>query len=400
MRAGHSLIRWSPSILVGTLASGAKDLKEDLLSVRAGRNLPMEGVRGLAVLLVFFVHFHFAIGTQASPGSTLRYCTSSLAEIGHSGVDLFFLLSGYLIYSNVTSSKFRMKRFWLRRIQRLYPTFLAVFLCYLIIYQIVPSRSKLPQGTWPSLVYLAQNVVMLPGLFDIKPVIYVAWSLSYEMAFYVLISFAGLATRSVSTSRTWRVLALTTIAATYLWLTWSHGNLVWSGIRLAPFSHPRMIMFLAGMVLLEFQDRFRLTFNPARQVVAVAAFAFALALPALGILSAFGDQLRAAALWTSGIFFCGYAFSESGLIARWLSCVPLRILGNISYSFYLIHSLVINGAGEIVRLLLKGRPISTMQCATVFPMALALAIAASLALFVLVERRLSLSKHRPILNLP
>src|SRR6266851_4703851 len=60
----------------------------------ASRIVPMEGVRGWAVLLVFFVHFHGAF-------------------------------HGYLIYGAVVRPRFNYARFMRRRVQRLYPTFLG-----------------------------------------------------------------------------------------------------------------------------------------------------------------------------------------------------------------------------------------------------------------------------------
>jgi exopolysaccharide production protein ExoZ len=64
----------------------------------AGRIAPMEGLRGIAVLLVFFVHADTLFSPLLDPGSIGRRVSWFLSINGHSGVDMFFVLSGYLIY--------------------------------------------------------------------------------------------------------------------------------------------------------------------------------------------------------------------------------------------------------------------------------------------------------------
>ena len=63
------------------------------------RHAAMEGVRGLAVLMVFLVHFHGAFSHLVASNRGHMAVSGFLAEIGHCGVDIFFVLSGYLIYS-------------------------------------------------------------------------------------------------------------------------------------------------------------------------------------------------------------------------------------------------------------------------------------------------------------
>ena len=71
-----------------------------------------------------------------------------------------------------------------RRVCRLYPTFLAVFVMYLAAAAIVPSRSKLPHDPLGCLVYLVQICFCFQGLSGVEPFVTVSWSLSYEVFFY------------------------------------------------------------------------------------------------------------------------------------------------------------------------------------------------------------------------
>jgi peptidoglycan/LPS O-acetylase OafA/YrhL len=78
---------------------------------------PMEGLRGLAVILVFFVHYH-ALSAPWIPSSSLTATIAYiLHEIGYTGVDLFFVLSGFLITGLLLDARGRLgglRRFWRR----------------------------------------------------------------------------------------------------------------------------------------------------------------------------------------------------------------------------------------------------------------------------------------------
>src|SRR5258708_4934434 len=98
----------------------------------AARLLPMEGMRGLSALLVFFVHFHALFGSRIEQ-SPVHLISLSLATLGHCGVDVFFALSGFIIYGMLLRKPHGYFSFVRRRIGRLYPAFTAIFLVYLCL---------------------------------------------------------------------------------------------------------------------------------------------------------------------------------------------------------------------------------------------------------------------------
>jgi hypothetical protein len=91
------------------------------------------------------------------------------------------------------------------------------------------------------------------------------------------------------------------------------------------------------------------------------------------------------------ILLCCCAFN--GILYKLMSVYELRWLGNISYSFYLIHTLGINACGLVVlrSAFAKSHPYLTLGLS--FPLALATSLLAASALFVAVEKRLSLRKR-------
>ncbi len=149
----------------------------------------LDGMRGLAVLLVLMFHFAWTF-----PGDDPALATSFVDKVavqlhafmwsGWMGVDLFFVLSGYLITRGlVTDSKkplsTRMKMFWMRRVLRIFPLYYAVV--------IVGTVVTLAFGAqWiPGLPYwlYMQNYVLA---FDHEVMRWTAhfWSLAIEEQFY------------------------------------------------------------------------------------------------------------------------------------------------------------------------------------------------------------------------
>lgn len=151
----------------------------------------LDGLRGVAVLLVFCVHAAGNAAFVVLGADFERVRFASLAMIGervlfwlyasHHGVFLFFVLSGYLIGRMWWPRPvMRYATFAWRRTLRIYPAFLLAFFGSLVL--------TYASGTWqpPDVPRLIGNVLFLngaPGLF-VAAFNIVTWSLFYEMTFY------------------------------------------------------------------------------------------------------------------------------------------------------------------------------------------------------------------------
>jgi peptidoglycan/LPS O-acetylase OafA/YrhL len=171
----------------------AEELDEAQRAALAGadaRAIPtLDGMRGLAVILVLVFHFAWTF-----PGDDPEKAASIVDKIavhlhafmwsGWTGVDLFFVLSGYLITRGlVTDSKkplgTRMKMFWMRRVLRIFPLYYAVIIVGTVITLALGAQ-------WvPGLPYwlYMQNYVLA---FDHEVMRWTAhfWSLAIEEQFY------------------------------------------------------------------------------------------------------------------------------------------------------------------------------------------------------------------------
>src|SRR5689334_22435203 len=112
------------------------------MSGSAVRLPAMEGVRGAAVMLVFFVHY-YQLFAKPMANSPTRLIFSWAGTLGFSGVDLFFLLSGYLIYRVLRAEKKSLTQFFARRAKRIYPTFFVVLLLYVVVLLVTSDQTKL-----------------------------------------------------------------------------------------------------------------------------------------------------------------------------------------------------------------------------------------------------------------
>ena len=288
--------------------------------------ISMEGIRGFAVFLVFLVHYMSLFDPWLRESSTTSQLSMYIQSIGNIGVDLFFVLSGYLIYGMLINKKRAFSNYILRRIQRIYPTFTVVFVIYLILSLLFPSESKIPHEWKEGLTLIIQNYLLLPGLFDITAIITVAWSLSYEFFYYLLIPLLIASLRMREWKAQYRMLFFLTVSVFFFY---------YCAVNSGPI---RLVMFISGVLLYETIENKIINNMPP------------LGLPAL--LTAIVSVVVLKELDTNGwwayvllcvlfYIFCLECFLLSGFTTRLFSISPLRWLGNMSYSYYLLHGLTL-----------------------------------------------------------
>jgi len=351
----------------------------------AAANVPaMEGMRGFAVFLVFLVHYIGLIQGLLRPEPATTAFIKGASLIGNCGVDLFFVLSGYLIYGSLMARHPPYGRFLRRRVQRIYPVFIAVFAVYLALSAGFPAQSKIPAGPGRALGYLLFNFLLLPGIVPVEAMITVAWSLSYEMFFYLVLPpvVALLAPRERSAGARALGFALAALA--------------WTAI--SAFVEPlpvRLILFLAGMLVWEALGAGLGSRLRAGGVLGALALLGALAFKLLPLPGRPGFVAKIFVLFLGfGLLcFCVFARPESWL-ARAFAWTPLRWLGNMSYSYYLVHGLALHAT-----FLFVGRALGHGQSGMalffgLLPFAFAVSVLVAAAVYLAIELRWSLRPSR------
>jgi exopolysaccharide production protein ExoZ len=342
------------------------------------RLISMEGLRGLAVTLVFLVHYT----TLARPWIAAQSLSGDIIEmlhsVGNTGVDLFFVLSGYLIYGTLIEKHKPFSRYFMRRLERIYPTFLVVTLLYLVLSIAFPAESKIPKGTGTGALFVLQNLIFMPGLFSIPAINTVTWSLSYEMFYYliipVVIPLLGLRSWSRDNRIKFFVVALFVLAI----LFWKFGGPV------------RMGMFIAGIVLYELVTKgVRLKDENGLGLVALA-----LGIMTVWVLHGKGVSLQVVLLcvfFGYGCFTCFCVEERARGVTRSVFCWrPLRWLGNMSYSYYLIHGLTIKFFFLVLAKIFPPLADQAMAIWALLPIAFVMTLIVSAVLFIAVEKPYSL----------
>ena len=164
---------------------------------RSERNLPahvvgLDGVRGVAVLLVFISHFHWILSpdpffTKVTPWHFIN----RTFEAGFMGVDIFFVLSGFLITSLLmkdrsTNRKNLFRRFYRRRALRLLPALYALLIANFFVsrWENFPGDIQW-RTTWHAILFL-NNWNIVNNFGEAQNDLGHLWSLGIEEQFYLI----------------------------------------------------------------------------------------------------------------------------------------------------------------------------------------------------------------------
>lgn len=135
-------------------------------------------LRAAAALMVVIWH----VGGIAKNFKDIDATPPSFLMFGYAGVDLFFVLSGYIICRVCSNREFHWKNFARKRFLRIYP-FYALFSGLALLAWIVNPAWTLG-GMGPTLSSIVDSFFVLPQQHD--PVLFVGWSLEHEVQFYMV----------------------------------------------------------------------------------------------------------------------------------------------------------------------------------------------------------------------
>ncbi len=145
----------------------------------------IDGLRAFAVLAVLIVHFPW----MPAPRHVLldRLHLQPLTQYGWVGVDLFFVISGFLITGILLDSKqssHYFRNFYARRALRIWPLYYAVLCFVFVIYPLLHPHGTVAQNLtgWPYYLFYVQNFVFFDNGV---PLLGVTWSLAIEEQFYI-----------------------------------------------------------------------------------------------------------------------------------------------------------------------------------------------------------------------
>jgi len=286
-----------------------------------GKFQSVQAARGVAALLVAIFH-----GQEALRHTTGVAPFGGFFEFGHSGVDFFFVLSGFIIYhvhrSDINARE-RLPSYIWKRITRIYPLF--IFLMLFVTAKFVLNG----EFNWPQFI---KTILLLPQ--PPYPMLIQSWTLVHEVIFYL---FFGLAIYSAVLGR----VALVMWLISFPLCMYLHPNLG-TGIFadfVRTLESPYNLLFLVGIAVAWAVERGAVPFP--RVLVAAGAAGY------LAIGVAENNHLFEQSTITSiGFFGLASGLLLMGLVSAEVSG-HLRagkfgdFLGDLSYPLYLVHGAVI-----------------------------------------------------------
>lgn len=299
----------------------------------------LDGLGGVAVLAVML--FHFTGGYKGS--SKLLHAWSALAGLGWMGVDLFFVLSGFLItgilYDGAQEQN-RIRNFYARRALRIFPLFYGVLVGLLLLTPLLHLQWK--PGHLLYFFYLGNMIVLLaPGLQHLSHAVNLGhlWSLAVEEQFYMLWPFAVWTFRDRRTllRMVLVILFVSPIARVMLLLV----HVAPSVLSALLFTRADSLMYGAFLALwMRGPDGQRVKPNwlcviPVIGVLVVCFLSRADVWSASPLISSVGYSL----IGMSAALLVYQAVDETGWTANLLRNSVLRFFGKYSYGLYIYHGL-------------------------------------------------------------
>lgn len=299
----------------------------------------LDALRGIAAVIVMFFHYTIQYGELfGKPAAPLNF------PPGRYGVQLFFVISGFVIFLTLARSA-SIWDFAANRFSRLYPPY---WVCIGITFAVM-AVMPMP-GLNVSALDAVLNLTMLQYWLQRPTVDGVYWTLSVELVFYAFVSFLHLIgwLRRVEL---WM--------SSWLVMIFAVQFLVRSGYNISPLIRTTLLLehgqyFFAGVLFYRMKSD---GFNWQRWLLLIACITAAWYVR---------DAPHAISLLVSSALFIGFITGRLG----WIVVTPLVFLGDISYPLYLLHQNI--GYALISRLEAAGL---TSEVWLVVPVAISIVLA-------------------------
>ncbi|HET6332636.1 MAG TPA: acyltransferase [Polyangiales bacterium] len=295
-------------------------------------------LRGVAAALVVMHHFSQSVEMYSRQKSLI--VSSGLGALGSVGVDLFFVISGFIMIYTTRDRRgvHDALTFFGKRARRVYPLY---WMWTTVLLSLVVGRIALRGHTYPA-EYIVASYLLVPMFNESNgnslPLLWQGWTLSFEMLFYV--AFAAAMTIVGSKSRSFVValiLGATALLATLILSPSAVRDLMANSLS---------VEFVLGMLAAEFVIRLQMREKSVPIVVAVG-------------LVALGTMLLLGTLWVPpGVIPRGLVWGLPSFFILLGTALPRNsssrpgafdFLGDASYSIYLTHGFFSLALGMALR---------------------------------------------------
>lgn len=310
----------------------------------------IQALRGVAALMVVLGHLNAYLNdvyTQKNLGDLLFFN-------GAVGVDIFFIISGFIIaLATERKESSASIKFIVKRVLRIYPVYVFCFIAFTLITTGLFLKQSADIPLWFSRDNIISSLSFLPlRTGDSAPfygysLIITAWTLSYEIYFYILFCLA------MAVSHRYRAVIASSfiVILSFLVQEYFNGSFILDAYGVTGISNSKILTVVANPISFDF-------------ILGLASYYIVMAIRKinLGTGAKLGTAIGASfavLCWNSG-FMYGHGITKFGVIAfiLFLSVVigemafkfkiskAFIFLGDISYSLYLCHVIVIFAYNE------------------------------------------------------
>lgn len=316
-------------------------------SLERGHILALDGLRGIAILLVVFCHFVSNLHLTA-PGAV--GVLIQLAHAGWTGVDLFFVLSGFLITGilvDARGSPSYFKAFYARRALRILPAYygflIVIFVLLPLVNVTVGENAALARQHqswyWLHLTNVMMAIGEIPGRGPYPNTLF--WSLAVEEQFY----FAWPAIVALCAPNTLRKVCIAGLfGCIALRIIGTLSGLTGLAVSVLPFTRGDTL-FAGGLLAIEYRRGGLARFITLARVATIASAALL-----IGLLTYYGQidyhdagtaMFGSVAIMLLGASAVVLGTTRESVFAKSLRSGFLRFFGRYSYAIYIVHTAVL-----------------------------------------------------------
>lgn len=288
--------------------------------------------RGIAAVLVVLAHLGSAISAEKYFGISEFSIPFSF---GGSGVQFFFVLSGFIIFNihkNDLSQPKKLGSYIKKRVIRVYPVFWIVFSSVFLIAYFTSLKNTLPLD----FLTIIKTLLLVPQ--ESSPVLAVAWTLQYELLFYIVFGFFILHRYTMY---------LFAFILIFLHIYYFNDK---TSFPLAFFLNQNILLFVMGMII-AWLDKFDVKNMRYVYVVALsgAILFFLMAFDTILKTEFFSYSILIYGVSSSLLIWGAIKIEKNGYDFSKLKF--LNLIGDASYSLYLIHYPLISILAKIALVL-------------------------------------------------
>lgn len=275
-------------------------------------------LRGIAAMMV--VYFHFMMQLARNGAGVLP----DAIKLGAAGVDVFFVISGFIMWVTTYETRLRPGEFWIRRFVRIAPLYwsFTVLLAVLAVVAPAATRTQVDPG------HLVTSLLFIPDSHPFKdgkvwPLLVPGWSLNFEIYFYLVLGAFLLLARQI---RLWG------LSCFFVMVVLTGQLLQFVNPIAAAYTSPIVLEFLMGMAIGQLVIRGKTAPAPvAVLLIVLAAIIF--------VANAYSEPgpVNRLFVWGTPSFFLVYAFVSLEKNGWRFENRIMLALGASSYSLYLSH---------------------------------------------------------------